>query len=629
MTSRSLLRSACALLMTLGAAASIGTPTAGAVETTDTIRTIAGTGTEGHGVDVPAPGDVLTPLDYPVSVAIGPDGSTYIADRDNVRIRVIKPDGSQTDFAGTGSSVGADGVTGIGGPATSFQLDRPSGIAVDSNGVVYIADFGHDKVFAVGTDGIITLFAGDGVGENDGNDGVPAIGESLKNPFDVAVSSDLIVYISEITNDRVRMVPTTGPQAGLVSTFAGDTAGASSALGTDGTAATTWHLNQPRGISVDKNDDVYIADSGNHRVIKVERDAGDGLGGLHDEATRIAGTGTLGNDVNDTPQAATAAAVSSPAGVAVDHDLNIYVSDTGNSAVHKISPGGIITRIAGAATDAPGTTGVALAATVANPQGLATDRHGSLFIAANGNDSILKIVAPDVQVPVVTITSPLAVVSTESSPADSVTVEGGAPQTVRFGCSDDYTGVLSCSATLNGTAVTDGHSIDTSAAGNQVLVVTALDNAVTPNTTMMTVTITVTAAGSGSESHSRVINGPFASASGDEGSIARLYMAILQRQPDAEGLNYWVGELEADRMLLSEIAAYFISQDEFQSLYGDADVAGFVQLLYLNVMDRDSAADSGGEAFWERVLGDKSWTRDQVASWFSHSPEFRGLTQTY
>src|SRR5207248_670251 len=139
----------------------------------------------------------------PVGVAVGPDGSVYVADRINLTVRKVAPNGVITTLAGTG----AYGFDGDGGPATAARLAAPEGVAVGPDGSVYIADSGNGRVRRVAPGGIITTVAGGGAGGLAAlGDGLPATAAQLLNPLGVAVAPDGRLYIADYENSRVRTV---------------------------------------------------------------------------------------------------------------------------------------------------------------------------------------------------------------------------------------------------------------------------------------------------------------------------------------------------------------------------------------------------------------------------------------
>lgn len=216
------------------------------VDTSGTITTVAGTGTQGYNGDgIPA---TTAQLSLPAAVAVDAAGNIYIADTWNNRIRKIDTSGTISTIAGTGFA----GVLGDGGPATSAQVDEPAGIAVDSSGSIYVADFGNSKIRKVDTSGTINTIAGTGSIGNSG-DGGPATAAFLNQPTGVAVDRAGIVYIADNQNSRVRKVDTSGTITTIVSTS------------TSGISALFF----PEDVAVDTAGHVYIADNNNMRILEL------------------------------------------------------------------------------------------------------------------------------------------------------------------------------------------------------------------------------------------------------------------------------------------------------------------------------------------------------------------------
>ena len=221
------------------------------------INTVAGASFVGDGG--PA---TLAELGRPAGVAVDSAGNLYISERGPNRIRKVDTSGTITTFAG-----GMLGSSGDGGPATAAGFNSPGGVAVDGAGNVYIADSGNRRIRKVDTTGTITTFAGGGPGPSDG-DGGPATAALLSLPSDVAVDSARNVFIADTFGDRIRKVDTSG----TITTIAGP--------------ANAAQLDLPTGVAVDGVGNVYIADSRNHRIGKVDTSgtittiAGDGLMGF-------------------------------------------------------------------------------------------------------------------------------------------------------------------------------------------------------------------------------------------------------------------------------------------------------------------------------------------------------------
>ncbi|HEV8713074.1 MAG TPA: Ig-like domain-containing protein, partial [Candidatus Binatia bacterium] len=277
------------------------------------ITTVAGSGVAGYGGD----GGLATAaaLNQPDGVAVGPDGSFYIADTNNHRIRQVRPDGTIATVAGTGSSFSA---LGDGGPATAGGLSFPRGVAVGPDGSFYIGDQGHSLIRRVSPDGIITTVAGNGSPSYSG-DGGPATRAGLRASR-IAVGRDGSLYLADSTNHRIRRV---GPD-GVISTVAGS--GSPSYSG-DGSPATQAGLDAS-GVAIWHDGSFYIADSTNRRIRRVSPD------GI---ITTAAGKGSSGQSGDGGP--ATQASFSSSRSVTVGPDGNLYFADAINNRIRRVGPG--------------------------------------------------------------------------------------------------------------------------------------------------------------------------------------------------------------------------------------------------------------------------------------------------
>jgi uncharacterized protein (TIGR03437 family) len=327
-----------------------------------TITTVAGNGSVGFSGDGgPA---TSASLAFPAGVAVDSAGNLYIADSDNNRIRKVTG-GTITTVAGGGACCYGDG-----GPATSASLRYPEGVAVDSAGNLYIADTSDGRIRLV-TGGTITTVAGSG-GCCFSGDGGPATSASLYDPEGVAIDSSGNIYIADTINDRVRKV-----SGGTIATIAGN--GVYRYSG-DGGPAVNAALNQPYGVTPDSAGNLYIADDQNNRVRKVS-------GGT---IATVAGIGGMGFSGDGGP--ATSALLYIPHGVAADSAFNLYIADTGNLRIRKVS-GGTITTVAGGGSGFPfsGDGGHATNASLNIPYGVAVDSAGNLYIADTGNNRIRKV----------------------------------------------------------------------------------------------------------------------------------------------------------------------------------------------------------------------------------------------
>ena len=330
------------------------------------ITTVAGNGVRGFSGDGgPATSASLNIYVFGSSVAIDATGNLYIADTFNNRIRKVGLDGIITTVAGKATA----GTGGDGGPATSAQLSQPFGISVDATGNLYIADTFNNRIRKVGLDGIITTVAGNELFKLSG-DGGPATSASLHYPHDVAIDTAGSLYIADTSNNRIRKISSEG----IVSTIAG-------------VPATSTSLRSPNGVAIDLSGNVYIANTDSSAILKLSP-AGTISAVAGDRGQGFAGDGGL----------ATSALVDRPHGLRVDTIGNLYIADTGNNRIRKVSTEGIINTVAGSGPTGFGTAGgfsgdggPATSAQLNRPQGVAVDSGGNLYIADTQNNRIRKV----------------------------------------------------------------------------------------------------------------------------------------------------------------------------------------------------------------------------------------------
>ena len=318
-----------------------------------TIRTVAGTLDVAEGV--PA---TEARLFNPHAVALDSAGNAYVTEASNNRVRKIDTSGIITTIAGTGE----EGYAGDGGPATQAEFDSPRGIGVNWLGEIFVADYGNDVVRKIDVLGRISTISTSG---------------PLFNPDGLALDlfGNVVLAESHVRNHLVRRIDVRGN----VTTIAG-IAGQRGGFEGDGSAAKA-RLNYPRAVATDTAGNVYVADSFNQRVRKI-----DPTGTIR----TIAGTGERGYSGDGGP--AIDAQLASPNGLLVDAAGNVYISDSGNYRVRKVDSSGMIETIAG--TGEPGNFGnggPAVEARLRYPRNLALDSADNLFIADTGNDTVRRI----------------------------------------------------------------------------------------------------------------------------------------------------------------------------------------------------------------------------------------------
>jgi ATP-dependent protease HslVU (ClpYQ) peptidase subunit len=291
-------------------------------------------------------------LSNPAGVATDATGNLYIADTNNNRVRKVDTNGVISTFAGNGTAAFA----GDGGPASNASLSAPSGVVLDALGNLYIADTNNNRVRKVDTNGVITTFTGNGTAAFAG-DGGPAASASLNSPTGLVLDASGNFYIADMANNCIREVDATGK----ISTFAGN---ATSGYGGDGGPATKANLNAPKGVATDLTGNLYIADTNNNRVRKVDTNG---------VITTFAGNGTAAFAGDGGP--ASNASLSAPSSVAVDKAGILYISDTANNRIRNVSGVGVIATAMGSGDNSfqivgIDTTSGAISESLRPPQGL-------------------------------------------------------------------------------------------------------------------------------------------------------------------------------------------------------------------------------------------------------------------
>lgn len=412
----------------------------------------------------------------PEGVATDAAGNVYVADYVNSTIRKITPAGVVSTFAGFAWSPGS-----VDGPGGAARFKNPTGVAVDAAGNVYVANFGSHTIRKITSSGVVSTFAG-AVGNNGSNDGTgsaalfdgpsgvavdsagnlyvadyfnftirkitpsrvvttlagsPRQGGStdgtgsaarFNRPNSVAVDAQNNIYVADSSNHTIRKIT----PGGVVTTLAGLADQPGSANGT-GAAARFFY---PFGVSVDAADNVYVADAGNHTIRKItplgvvttpaglagSYGSADGVGStarFHNPvslARDMAGNVYVGDGLNNTIRKLTpdllvttfagspgdedggsvdgtggAARFKVPSGVAMDAARNVYVADTWNSTIRKITPAGVVTTLAGLAENRGSNDGIGSAARFNIPEGVAVDTAGNVYVADTGNSAVRKI----------------------------------------------------------------------------------------------------------------------------------------------------------------------------------------------------------------------------------------------
>jgi uncharacterized repeat protein (TIGR01451 family) len=453
-----------------GSAARFNFPSAVAVDSSNNVYVADG---DNNTIRKIAPGGVVTTLaglagsigsadgtgsaarfNFPSAVAVDSSGNVYVADENNNTIRKITPAGVVTTLAGLAGSYGsADGT----GSAARFYY--PAGIAVDSSGNVYVADTYNNTIRKITPDGVVTTLAGCAMCNPDSVDGTGSDAR-FNSPWGVAVDSSGNVYVADTYNNTIRKIT----PAGVVTTLAGLTG----AYGSDDGTGSAARFNQPLGVAVDSSGNVYVADAaftsfgdpGNNSIRKITP-----VGVV----TTLAGlTGTIGSDDGT----GGAARFADPQGVAVDSSGNVYVADSpyfnysseasiAGDTIRKITPGGVVTTLAGLAGVDGSDDGTGSAARFDEPLGIAVDSFGNLYVADEFNETIRKgrrtsadlsisnAGMPDIVLIGQTVTYTLSVTNSGPDTAEDIIVTDTLPAGVTFvsaspGCSN-ASGTVTCS----------------------------------------------------------------------------------------------------------------------------------------------------------------------------------------
>lgn len=317
--------------------------------------------TEGSGADAQ--------FDGPIDVAVDAEGNIYVADGANHRVRLISPEGEVSTLAG--SDMGhADG------PVDEALFGVTHGIDIEPAGNVYVADEVHFtdresplRLRLISPDGIVSTLAGSlQPGYSDG----PAPDARFKIPASIALDNVGNIYIADTNNHRIRMLSVDG----TVTTIAGKMDTGYAAGYTDGPASQA-RFREPYGVAVDEVGNVYVTDTGNHCIRIISLDG---------QVTTLAGAREPGYVDGQGSEAR----FNFPRGIAMDAEGNLYVADTANHRIRKITPDGVVTTLAGSGE--PGNAdGAAGEAQFRVPEGIAVDADGNLIVADTGNHRIRKV----------------------------------------------------------------------------------------------------------------------------------------------------------------------------------------------------------------------------------------------
>ncbi len=319
------------------------------------VITIAGSGQRGH---TDGQGE-LAQFNWPTGVAVGPDWIVYVADYANHLIRKISPDGLVTTLAGSGEPGWLDGA------GAEARFHGPDGIVLAPSGDLYVADADNRRIRKVAPDGTVTTVAGSG--QAGGRNG-PAMTAQFLYPTGIAVDGAGALYVADRGAHTIRKITPTG----LVSTLAGSgRPGYTDGMGT----AAQFH--DPMTVVSEPSGRLFVADSGSHAIRMITPDG---------RVSTVTGSPHAGA----ADGANGAAQFNWPTGLARDQAGNLYVADSNNALIRKISPDGQVTTLAGVghagSDDGPGS-----AAGFHFPTGVAVDRQGDVYVADSANNLIRRI----------------------------------------------------------------------------------------------------------------------------------------------------------------------------------------------------------------------------------------------
>lgn len=334
-----------------------------------TISTFVGTGVLGFSGDN-GPANKAT-IYSGQSTCIGPDGSIYIADWGNNRVRKVSPNGVITTIAGTGQP----GYDGDGGLATSAKINQPHRVALSPDGTIYFTDLSNNAIRKIDTNGIISTIVKSEKGY--AGDNGPIKYAQVKEPRCITLGFDGCIYFSDSGNHRVRKI---SPDENII-TIAGNGV---ATFGGDGGSAISASLNNPQDVVLTKEGYLYICDQDNNRIRCISPDGiiktvvGKGIAGY---------SGDNGKAID--------ACIYKPEGIAVDTDGTIYIADSENHCVRRVTPDGIITTIAGDGVSAySGDNGLAKNARFVKPHAIVIAPDDTLYVSDLDNHRIRKLSTP-------------------------------------------------------------------------------------------------------------------------------------------------------------------------------------------------------------------------------------------
>lgn len=363
------------LILPVGCSTGISPSTSG----TNTISTVVGNYELGGGYSGDDGPSLNAQLNQPSSIAVDSGGDMYVADSSNQVVRKIDAAGRITTVAGNHSL--GPGYSGDGGSAIDAQLNGPVAVALDGHGNLFIAEQGNSVIRKVDSAGRISTIAGNySLGPGYDGDGAGAVDAQLNQPMGIAIDPNNDIFIADSGNSVIRKVD----GAGQITTVAGNYAKGPGYSG-DGGQAVDAQLRLSRGLAVDTRGNLFIADTANDVIRKVDSSG---------KISTVAGNGSSADGYSGDQGQATAAQLRVPLDVAVDAGGNILIADTDNNLIRRVDSRGVITTIAGNHDLIPGyggDGGPATAARLATPWSVAIDRWGNVLVADTSNNVIRKL----------------------------------------------------------------------------------------------------------------------------------------------------------------------------------------------------------------------------------------------
>ena len=336
----------------------------------------------------------------PTGIVADSAGNLTVADSSLNTLQKITPTGVVSAFVGTSGQAGSTDATGA-----AARFNQPSALVLASDAVTaFASDTGNATIRRIASDGTVTTFAGSATLR--GNNDATGTAATFSSPIGLAFDSAGNLYVADEMNHTLRRISSTG----TVSTYAG----AAGSSGTTNGALLTARFNHPSGVAFDSAGNLYVADTFNHTIRKISP-----LGVVTTFAGLEGVTGTSDGS-------GSAALFNKPTGLATDSAGNVYVADTANSSIRKITPAGIVTTFAGLSTISGLKDGTGSDAWFNQPQALDFDGAGNLYVADTGNAAIRKISAAGV-VTTLTLSTPAPPTPpvTPSTPAASSGGGGG------------------------------------------------------------------------------------------------------------------------------------------------------------------------------------------------------------